>query len=71
MAGDLGRPGAQRAIGRANGDNRLAVIVPCHRVVRADGTRCGHGGGLWRKRWLLDHERAVADPARRPPASSP
>jgi AraC family transcriptional regulator of adaptative response/methylated-DNA-[protein]-cysteine methyltransferase len=66
LARDLGRPGAQRAIGRANGDNRLAIIVPCHRVVRDDGTLCGYGGGLWRKQWLLDHERrmAAADSAR-------
>lgn len=57
MARALGRPGASRAVGRANGANRLAIIVPCHRVVRADGTLCGYGGGVWRKRWLLEHER--------------
>jgi len=57
MAKQLGRSGAQRAIGRANGENRLAIIVPCHRVVRSDGTLCGYGGGVWRKRWLLEHER--------------
>ncbi len=57
MAADLGRPGAQRAVGRANGLNRVAIVVPCHRVVRSDGTMCGYGGGLWRKKWLLDHER--------------
>ena len=60
LARELGRPGAQRAVGRANGDNRLAIVVPCHRVVRADGTLSGYGGGLWRKRWLIDHERAHA-----------
>lgn len=54
-----GYPGSQRAIGRANGDNRIAILVPCHRVVRADGSLCGYGGGLWRKEWLLDHERTV------------
>jgi AraC family transcriptional regulator of adaptative response/methylated-DNA-[protein]-cysteine methyltransferase len=59
LADDIGRPGASRAVGRANGDNRLAIIVPCHRVVRSDGSLCGYGGGLWRKRWLLDHERGV------------
>ncbi|MHC5016778.1 MAG: bifunctional transcriptional activator/DNA repair enzyme AdaA, partial [Planctomycetota bacterium] len=48
LAGELGRPGAQRAVGRANGDNRLAIVVPCHRVVRTDGSLCGYGGGLWR-----------------------
>ncbi len=56
LADDIGRPGAQRAVGRANGDNRLAVLVPCHRVVRSDGSLCGYGGGLWRKQALLDHE---------------
>ena len=54
----LGRPTAVRAVGRANGDNRLAILVPCHRVVGADGQLCGYGGGLWRKRFLLDHELA-------------
>jgi AraC family transcriptional regulator of adaptative response/methylated-DNA-[protein]-cysteine methyltransferase len=49
-----------RAVGRANGDNKLAVVVPCHRVVGADGTLTGYGGGLWRKAWLLEHERARA-----------
>lgn len=57
IAAAIGRPGAQRAVGRANGDNRLAILLPCHRVVRADGQLSGYGGGLWRKRWLLDHER--------------
>ena len=57
LAAALGRPGAHRAVGRANGDNRLAIVVPCHRVVRSDGTLCGYGGGLWRKKWLLEHER--------------
>jgi AraC family transcriptional regulator of adaptative response/methylated-DNA-[protein]-cysteine methyltransferase len=57
MAERLGIPGARRAVGRANGTNMLSIIVPCHRVIRADGTLCGYGGGLWRKKWLLDHER--------------
>ena len=57
LAEELGRPGAQRAVGRANGDNRLAIVVPCHRVVRSDGSLCGYGGGMWRKKWLLDHEK--------------
>lgn len=52
----VGRPKAVRAVGRANGDNRLAILVPCHRVVRADGSLCGYGGGLWRKRYLLNLE---------------
>lgn len=58
MAEDINHPGAQRAVGRANGDNRMAIVIPCHRVVRSDGTLCGYGGGMWRKQWLLDHERA-------------
>jgi AraC family transcriptional regulator of adaptative response/methylated-DNA-[protein]-cysteine methyltransferase len=57
MAGQLGIPNARRAVGRANGTNMLSIIVPCHRVIRADGSLCGYGGGLWRKKWLLDHER--------------
>ncbi|MEZ6241984.1 MAG: methylated-DNA--[protein]-cysteine S-methyltransferase [Phycisphaerales bacterium] len=60
MARDLGRPGAARAVGRANGANRIAIIIPCHRVIRADGSLCGYGGGIDRKQWLLDHERAHA-----------
>ncbi len=57
LAADLGRGGAHRAVGRANGDNRIAIVIPCHRVVRSDGTLCGYGGGMWRKRWLLEHEK--------------
>jgi len=56
IARELGREGAQRAVGRANGDNPVAILTPCHRVVREDGSLCGYGGGLWRKKWLLDHE---------------
>ena len=58
----IGRPAATRAVARANGDNRLALLVPCHRVIGADGDLRGYGGGLWRKRWLLDHERAMQRP---------
>ena len=56
MAERLGKPGAARAVGQANGRNHLAIIIPCHRVIRSDGSLSGYGGGLWRKRWLLDHE---------------
>jgi AraC family transcriptional regulator, regulatory protein of adaptative response / methylated-DNA-[protein]-cysteine methyltransferase len=52
----LGRPSAVRAVACANGDNPIAIVVPCHRVIGADGTLTGYGGGLWRKRWLLHHE---------------
>ncbi|KMW56656.1 Methylated-DNA--protein-cysteine methyltransferase [Candidatus Rhodobacter oscarellae] len=45
-----------RAVGRANGANPIAIAVPCHRLVASDGALTGYGGGLWRKRWLLDHE---------------
>ncbi len=57
MAERLKVPGARRAVGRANGTNMLCLVIPCHRVIRADGTLCGYGGGIWRKRWLLEHER--------------
>jgi len=60
MARSLGRTTAVRAVGRANGRNNLAIVIPCHRVIRADGTLCGYGGGIWRKKWLLDHEQRMA-----------
>lgn len=60
IATDLGQPTASRAVGLANGRNPLAVIVPCHRVIGANGALTGFGGGLPRKRWLLEHERRVA-----------
>jgi len=56
----IGRPGAQRAVGRANGCNPISILVPCHRVVQKNGQLRGYGGGLWRKRWLLDHEAGLA-----------
>jgi AraC family transcriptional regulator of adaptative response/methylated-DNA-[protein]-cysteine methyltransferase len=52
----VGNPKAVRAVARANGDNRIAIIIPCHRVIGKDGRLTGYGGGLWRKRYLLDHE---------------
>ena len=64
MARRVGSAGAVRAIGRVNGQNRIAIVIPCHRVIRADGSLCGYGGGKWRKQWLLDHERGVAAPGR-------
>lgn len=54
----LGRPTAVRAVGRANGDNRLAIVIPCHRVLGADRKLTGYGGGLWRKQFLLELEGA-------------
>lgn len=65
IATELGRPEARRAVGRANGMNYLALVIPCHRVIRADGSLCGYGGGLWRKQWLLEHERRSLAPSSR------
>lgn len=56
LARRIGRPAAVRAVGSANGDNPVSVVVPCHRVIGADGSLTGYGGGIERKRWLLDHE---------------
>ena len=61
LAATIGRPQAVRAVGRANGKNCLAIIVPCHRLIGADGKLTGYGGGLWRKQWLLEHERRQND----------
>ncbi len=56
-----GVPSAVRAVARANGDNRIAILIPCHRVVGADGSLTGYGGGLWRKKWLLDLEQGMRE----------
>ena len=56
LAAQLGMPRAARAVGLANGANPIAIVVPCHRVIGADGTLTGYGGGLNRKQWLLAHE---------------
>ena len=56
LATRIGRPAAMRAVGLANGANPVAIVTPCHRVIGADGSLTGYGGGLERKRWLLDHE---------------
>jgi methylated-DNA-[protein]-cysteine S-methyltransferase len=58
IARSLGRVSAVRAVGGANGRNPISVIIPCHRVIGAGGGLVGYGGGLWRKKWLLDHEAA-------------
>ena len=55
----LGHTNAMRAVGAANGRNPIGIIVPCHRVIGADGALVGYGGGMERKRWLLGHEREV------------
>ncbi len=56
IAQDIGHPRAVRAVGAANGRNPIAIVVPCHRVIGADGRLTGYASGLWRKAWLLQHE---------------
>jgi methylated-DNA-[protein]-cysteine S-methyltransferase len=60
LAAKIGCPRAVRAVGTANGSNPISVVVPCHRVIGADGSLTGYGGGLERKQWLLRHEGAGA-----------
>jgi methylated-DNA-[protein]-cysteine S-methyltransferase len=60
LANAIGRKGASRAVGAANGANPIPIVVPCHRVLGADGSLTGFGSGLPRKQWLLDHERRCA-----------
>jgi methylated-DNA-[protein]-cysteine S-methyltransferase len=62
LARQLGRPAASRAVGLANGANPVSIVIPCHRVIGANGSLTGYGGGLDRKRWLLAHETRVAAP---------
>lgn len=57
IAGIIGKPKACRAVGNANGKNPIAIIIPCHRVIGSDGSLTGYGGGLWRKEWLIKHEK--------------
>jgi methylated-DNA-[protein]-cysteine S-methyltransferase len=59
LAQRIGAPNAMRAVGLANGKNPINLVVPCHRVIGANGNLTGYGGGLTRKRWLLTHERAL------------
>lgn len=59
IAGRIGQPQAVRAVARANGDNFRSIMIPCHRVIGSDGSLTGYGGGLARKAWLLEHERAL------------
>jgi methylated-DNA-[protein]-cysteine S-methyltransferase len=59
LAHELGDAAATRAVGLANGANPISIVVPCHRVIGADGSLTGYGGGLHRKRWLLEHEGVV------------
>ena len=59
LAAAVGRPNAVRAVGMINGRNPISIVVPCHRVIGKDGSLTGYGGGLDRKRWLLQHEGAL------------
>lgn len=63
IARALGSPTATRAVGAANGRNPIGIVVPCHRVIGADGSLTGYAGGVHNKRWLLDHERRVTGAA--------
>ncbi len=60
IANTLHNPKAIRAVGRANGLNPIAIVIPCHRIIGSEGSLTGYAGGLWRKRWLLDHEARIA-----------
>jgi methylated-DNA-[protein]-cysteine S-methyltransferase len=60
LAEQIGRPTAVRAAGLANGSNPIGIVVPCHRVIGSNGSLTGYGGGMQRKRWLLEHERSCA-----------
>jgi methylated-DNA-[protein]-cysteine S-methyltransferase len=66
LAAQLGMPRAVRAVGHANGSNPISVVVPCHRLIGANGSLVKYGGGLERKRWLLAHEGVALKPASRP-----
>ena len=61
VASAIGQPNAVRAVARANGDNRIAILIPCHRVIGSDGSLTGYGGGLWRKKKLLDLEARATE----------
>jgi methylated-DNA-[protein]-cysteine S-methyltransferase len=65
LASTIGRPGAFRAVGLANGANPLTIVVPCHRVIGAGRALTGFGGGLHRKRWLLEHEGVLVEDGQR------
>lgn len=58
----IGNPGAVRAVAGANGDNRMAILIPCHRIIGSDGSLTGYGGGLHRKRFLLELEQGIRTP---------
>ena len=59
VANAIGNPQAVRAVGAANGQNPIPILIPCHRILASDGKLTGYGGGLWRKEWLLRHEGSL------------
>jgi methylated-DNA-[protein]-cysteine S-methyltransferase len=59
LSRELGNERSIRAVARANGDNKIPIIIPCHRVIGSDKSLVGYSGGVWRKKWLLEHEAAV------------
>ncbi len=59
LAARIGKPSACRAVGLANGQNPISLVIPCHRVIGSNGKLTGYGGGLERKKWLLEHERGA------------
>jgi len=71
LATRIGRPAAVRAVGLANGANPISLVVPCHRVIGSNAQLTGYGGGLHRKRWLLEHEKAIPTAAEAPQARLP
>ena len=71
LAAEIGEPDAARAVGLANAQNPIAIVIPCHRVIGADGSLTGFGGGLPRKRWLLTHEGAAFKENRAPKRRQP
>ncbi len=60
MARRIGNEKSVRAVGTTNGKNQISIVVPCHRVIGANGSLTGYAGGLWRKSWLLEHEQKIA-----------
>jgi methylated-DNA-[protein]-cysteine S-methyltransferase len=62
LAARIGQPTASRAVGLANGRNPVSIVIPCHRVIGADGSLTGYGGGVKRKQWLLEHEGSLRNP---------
>jgi methylated-DNA-[protein]-cysteine S-methyltransferase len=70
LAQKIGKPGASRAVGLVNGSNPVPLVLPCHRVVGADGSLTGYGGGLDRKKWLIEHEKAPHVPGNGTPLFS-